>query len=503
MTRQRSLLPLCCFSINKKYEGGAIDCQRAIASETLGFTISIKWVADASYEIQSDRYTGFRQIRRGMQYTTPFAGPYISAKSKKEREEDPFTGDRRTTHNEARFKYGARLPADGAYVEVEHVKEGEPSNVNLLPTHRTKLGYGTRVRGGNYAVERETQHVGGRLTKSDLTTTVTVTATTSTGESGTYTTTTTKDFLPAVAEERNDPPGESYSSVRDAVVPAVATEDSITATPHSSVPVPSTQEAHETLPAAAPWSHRPYITIGIFNRKTGLAREKITRLQRDHSSFGSIRTASWRLWPIHKRLFSLKSISGFGLYHCHVESGYHSAVEIDDRTKQTLFEFYLDYKHDAPGMDQQWMDWIHEHLNGSSADPREGNYTLELLLRWSVTKIMIYGLLPVIGSLVVGVAYMQIRMRGAEDFGSGLAVVQTAWGIASYVVGAAGGKMFQILKVKERLMKLLQLRLLSWVSLHSWQMRRSGRGGQCKFCFLPFSLRCLPRCLYITINVVS
>ena len=34
-----------------------------------------KWVAYGSSEIQSDRYTGFRQIQRGMEYTTPFAGP--------------------------------------------------------------------------------------------------------------------------------------------------------------------------------------------------------------------------------------------------------------------------------------------------------------------------------------------------------------------------------------------------------------------------------------------
>jgi len=180
--------------------------------------------------------------------------------------------------------------------------------------------------------------------------------------------------------------------------------------------------------------------------------------------FKKIREASWKVWPLYKRLFSLKSISGFGLYHCHTDSGHHSSIEMDDRTKQTLYEFYMDYNHDRTEMNDGWMNWIHNHLNHGSPNPTEGYYTLELLIRWSIIKIIIYGLLPVIGSLAIGVGYMQGRMPEADDFGTHLVVIQTAWGISTYVVGAAGGKRLRripIVRANGRLTKCPKLLLPS------------------------------------------
>src|SRR4051794_27641761 len=78
MTRSTALL-LCCLSIDQKLEGGAIDCQRAIVAKTLGFAVGVSTVAAATYEVKSERYTGFRQVRRGVHYKTPVAGPYINA----------------------------------------------------------------------------------------------------------------------------------------------------------------------------------------------------------------------------------------------------------------------------------------------------------------------------------------------------------------------------------------------------------------------------------------
>jgi hypothetical protein len=324
-----------------------------------------------------------------MDYTTPFAGPYVSVKFTKETGENP------------------------------------------IPVSRKKFGYGTRGAGGSYDIEVETERIGSRVTKAEQTTTVTR----SLGESVFSTNATTKNLLPTVAEP------SSQGSIGEAVVPHRDTNDAVTLDEVLDQPPRPQNEDYEAPPRA---QQQCYVVLGILSRKTGLAQEKITISLETHRApnllFDSIRSSSWALWPLHKRMFSLKSISGFGLYHCHVDSGYHTSVEIDDRTKQTLSEFYLDYKQKPAGMDERWMDWVHENLNGGNADPREGNYTLELLLRWSITKIMIYGLLPVVGSLVVGIAYMQVRMRGADDFGSRLAVVQTAWGVASYVVGAAGGK---------------------------------------------------------------
>lgn len=429
---------LCCLSFQHFVEGSAVDCQRAIDAETLGLTVSLKWLASAGYYVRNKRLTGLRYTTREMEYTTPFIGPHIKVMHNRDTSEmDPYHGrERLDTWTD--IEYGARLPAGGPFIKAEHTKKKSFVGTETYSSSQTRVEYGTRIYGASYAVSNESERINGHLTKSEKTTTVTANK----AEPGSYSQTTRNNLLPAVAEAGNDPLGESHDSVAEAVEPAPEANDSIRSSQSRASSIPS---IHDEIPPS-PYDNR-YILIGIFNKKTGLARETVTtRLQRPtHKTtnhlFTSIRTLSWTLWPLHKRLFSLKSISGFSLYHCHVDSGYHSPVEIDDRTKQTLLEFYLDYTHEAPGMDERWMEWVHGYLNSGSADPRVGSYTLELLLRWSITKILVYGLLPVVGSLVAGVAYMQVRMRDAGDFGEGLAVVQTAWGIASYVVGAAGGKL--------------------------------------------------------------
>lgn len=187
-----------------------------------------------------------------------------------------------------------------------------------------------------------------------------------------------------------------------------------------------------------------YIAVGILKERAGLAHERVIRIHKnDDQLFRRLHKAAREIWPLNKRLFSLKSISGFGLYHCHTVSSYHSSIIVDSRTKQTLSEFYTNYKNNRIDLSskRKWTEWVHKELNNGSVVPEQGRYTLELTLRWSAVKIVLYGLLPVLGSLIVGLAYMQARISNADgDFGTELSVIQTAWGLASYVVGAAGGK---------------------------------------------------------------
>jgi cytochrome b subunit of formate dehydrogenase len=89
-------------------------------------------------------------------------------------------------------------------------------------------------------------------------------------------------------------------------------------------------------------------------------------------------------------------------------------------------------------MDYQdrWMDWIHQNFNNNSTNPEDGKYALQLLLRWSPLKLVIWSSIPIIFSLAIGLWYM-ISPHPGEDY---VAVVQTAWTIASYIITTAAGK---------------------------------------------------------------
>jgi hypothetical protein len=80
-----------------------------------------------------------------------------------------------------------------------------------------------------------------------------------------------------------------------------------------------------------------------------------------------------------------------------------------------------------------WAAWIHQTLNNNSQKVEQGTYSLEVVLDWSVARITIVVLLPVLLSLAVGI---WLNSRDWTD----LATIQTAWGTASYVVTAGGCK---------------------------------------------------------------
>jgi hypothetical protein len=78
---------------------------------------------------------------------------------------------------------------------------------------------------------------------------------------------------------------------------------------------------------------------------------------------------------------------------------------------------------------EDWADWIAANLNKGSPGPRHGELSIQLLLTWSVFKIVIMCLSPVALSLVIGIYYQAVH----HDVG-------TAWIISTYVVAAAASK---------------------------------------------------------------
>lgn len=75
---------------------------------------------------------------------------------------------------------------------------------------------------------------------------------------------------------------------------------------------------------------------------------------------------------------------------------------------------------------ENWADYIHKNFNGNSEGPGEDNLSIQLLLGWSVVKIVIMSLTPVILSLAIRIYYQKVY----QDVG-------TAWVISTYIVVAA------------------------------------------------------------------
>lgn len=80
-----------------------------------------------------------------------------------------------------------------------------------------------------------------------------------------------------------------------------------------------------------------------------------------------------------------------------------------------------------------WAKWIHQTLNKNSLGVPDGEIALEIVLGWSVTRISIVVLVPVLLTLAIGI---WLNSRDWSD----LATIQTAWGTASYIVTSGACK---------------------------------------------------------------
>jgi hypothetical protein len=79
------------------------------------------------------------------------------------------------------------------------------------------------------------------------------------------------------------------------------------------------------------------------------------------------------------------------------------------------------------------MGWIKKELNQDSADPAKGKISLEIVLGWSIFRISIVVLTPVLLSLAIG---LWLNSRNWAD----PTTIQTAWGVASYIATAGACK---------------------------------------------------------------
>jgi hypothetical protein len=187
---------------------------------------------------------------------------------------------------------------------------------------------------------------------------------------------------------------------------------------------------------AHPWlDDYYYVVVGIMGDETG-PRESLRRVMRIDGLFQQIRKAHRQLRNPIRRGMSLKEVSGFGIYQCDPNKGHHSEVELDAETERALAELWRSYNTHTLDYEGRWLMWIHQHFNNSSKNAELGTLTLELKLRWSVFKVVFWGVVPILLSLAVGFWYMYSDHGEVDD----VAVAEAAWVIATYIITTSACK---------------------------------------------------------------
>lgn len=164
-------------------------------------------------------------------------------------------------------------------------------------------------------------------------------------------------------------------------------------------------------------------------------------IEKHEGLFKKIRAGAREVRPIYRRLFSFKKIAGFSMYQCNPVKGYHSVIEMDTQTEQILTELFRDYESGEPDYGDRWLNWIQTEFNSSNENPADGKYALQLVLRWSPSKIVLYGSCSIILAFVIGFWY-QFTGHDIHDPSPSdrVAITQTAWTISSFILTAAGGE---------------------------------------------------------------
>ncbi|KAI0432842.1 hypothetical protein F5Y09DRAFT_300547 [Xylaria sp. FL1042] len=172
-----------------------------------------------------------------------------------------------------------------------------------------------------------------------------------------------------------------------------------------------------------------YVVLGIFRRGLSSPQERVVFIHKPEHLFRELHWAAYRLRGLRGTFFSLTHVRGFRVYKCDAEKGTHERVELDSHgvaDLQLLLHMYNKW-YVSGSTAQIWADWIHQSLNNRSNIVPKGTYALELVLGWSMARISIVVLLPVLLSLAIGI---YLNSQNWTD----LATIQTAWGTASYVV---------------------------------------------------------------------
>lgn len=173
-----------------------------------------------------------------------------------------------------------------------------------------------------------------------------------------------------------------------------------------------------------------YVVVGFMMRDEGAPKETLRRVMQIDGLFKQIRNAQRHLRNPFRRALSLMEVCGFGIYECHPAKGYHKEVKLDAETEGTLAELWRAYAGHTLDYEGRWLLWIHEHFNNGSRNPEKGRLTLEFKLRWSVYKVVIWGLIPILLSLAIGFWYMYKDHGDIDE----VAVAEAAWVIATYII---------------------------------------------------------------------
>ncbi|KAL6901729.1 hypothetical protein GGI43DRAFT_366128 [Trichoderma evansii] len=174
-----------------------------------------------------------------------------------------------------------------------------------------------------------------------------------------------------------------------------------------------------------------YVVLGIFQRGDNNPQERIAFVNKPERLFRELRCAVFRLRGLSSTLLSLRTVKSLRLYRCNIEEGTHERINLDDSgiaDLQLLLRMYKSW-YVPEHVVVAWANWIHQTLNNSSLDVLDGTYAIEFVLDWSVTRISIVILFPVLLSLAIG---LWLNSAAWAD----LTTIQTAWGTASYVVTA-------------------------------------------------------------------
>ncbi|KAF5604380.1 hypothetical protein FPCIR_926 [Fusarium pseudocircinatum] len=174
-----------------------------------------------------------------------------------------------------------------------------------------------------------------------------------------------------------------------------------------------------------------YLVLGLYLHGNPNPKERVVFVDKPDQLFSKLRWATFRLRGTRGTLLSLKHLKGFRIYKCDADTGMHKHTNLDDNGVADLQLFMSTYRtwHVPRHISLAWSDWIHYTLNNKRLDILEGEYGLELVLDWSVTRISIVVLVPVLLSLAIGI---WLNAKAWTD----LATIQTAWGTASYIVTA-------------------------------------------------------------------
>lgn len=200
--------------------------------------------------------------------------------------------------------------------------------------------------------------------------------------------------------------------------------------------LPEQQQQDQTPQEENSLHQHPYVIVGFMGDES-VPKETIRRILQPNHLFKELHRAHRHLRKPHRRLLSLKECAGFGIYECDSAKGYHREVDLDRETERALAELWRSYcghKYDYEG---RWLSWIHHNFNNGSNNPEEGRLTLEFKLRWSVLKVVFWGIVPVLLSLAIGFWYMYSDHGEVTDK---VAIAEAAWVIASYIVTTSARK---------------------------------------------------------------